>query len=176
MGYLHDSYDSVLTSKLIWLKGWLSCSIARPSTFVLELDELESDYYGGKITDNYHAHPKVGYLAGGILSSLYIACWVTVLSLFFHPHFELIPAFQPESQFLSMASQDFEKQVNNSTDPIAQAPSLHNDEDMHKLPDGMHADIGLELYREALLMDPAEREAIARRVKMKLDCILMPMV
>lgn len=75
-----------------------------------------------------------------------------------------------------MASQDFEKQINDSTDPIAQAPSLHNDEDMHKLPDGMHADIGLELYREALLMDPAEREAIARRVKMKLDCILMPMV
>ena len=94
----------------------------------------------------------------------------------FLPHFELISVFQREPQLLSMASQDFEKHVNDLTDPISQAPSLPNDEDMHKLSDCMHTDIGFELYREALLMDPAEREAIARRVKMKLDCILMPMV
>lgn len=48
--------------------------------------------------------------------------------------------------------------------------------EMEKLPDTLHTDIGLELYKQSLEMDPTERDAIAKRVKMKLDCILMPLV
>tara|TARA_R110002060_G_scaffold47632_1_gene58684 strand:+ start:117 stop:380 length:264 start_codon:yes stop_codon:yes gene_type:complete len=37
-------------------------------------------------------------------------------------------------------------------------------------------DIGWDLYQAALLMDPIEREVIAKRVKLKLDFILLPLV
>lgn len=39
-----------------------------------------------------------------------------------------------------------------------------------------HSDIGFGLYQEALQINPAEREQIAKTVKLKLDCILLPLV
>lgn len=41
---------------------------------------------------------------------------------------------------------------------------------------GSHVDAVHQLYKESLLMNPAEREQIAKRVKTKLDCILLPLV
>jgi hypothetical protein len=48
--------------------------------------------------------------------------------------------------------------------------------DAEKISDGLHTDISPEIYREVLLMYLTEREAIAKRVETKLDCILLPMV
>lgn len=45
-----------------------------------------------------------------------------------------------------------------------------------KLSDEAPNDIGWDAYQAALLMDPAEREAIAKRVKLKIDFILLPLV
>lgn len=45
-----------------------------------------------------------------------------------------------------------------------------------KLVDEAQGDIGWDLYQAALLMDPAERDMIAKRVKLKLDFILLPLV
>jgi hypothetical protein len=45
-----------------------------------------------------------------------------------------------------------------------------------KISDEVTGDIGWDLYQSALLMDPAERDAIAERVKLKLDLILLPLV
>jgi hypothetical protein len=39
-----------------------------------------------------------------------------------------------------------------------------------------HTDIGYGFYQESLEMDPVEREMLAKRVKKKLDFILLPMV
>jgi hypothetical protein len=39
-----------------------------------------------------------------------------------------------------------------------------------------HTDIGYGIYQESLEMDPVEREMLAKRVKKKLDFILLPMV
>jgi hypothetical protein len=72
-----------------------------------------------------------------------------------------------------MGAPPSEKQATDAADPITHVLSNEELGEVEKLPDGLHADIGLELYREALLMDPAEREAIAKRVKTKLDCILL---
>lgn len=45
-----------------------------------------------------------------------------------------------------------------------------------KVLDETHIDIGWDLYQDALLIDPDEREVIAKRVKWKIDCYLLPMV
>jgi hypothetical protein len=74
-----------------------------------------------------------------------------------------------------MAASTPEKDI-KSTDPIVPVASIQDVDDITKLPDALHTDIGLELYKESLAMDPTERDAIAKRVKMKLDCILMPVV
>jgi hypothetical protein len=39
-----------------------------------------------------------------------------------------------------------------------------------------HTDVAYNLYRESLDMEPAERERIAKRVLLKLDMLLLPMV
>jgi hypothetical protein len=75
-----------------------------------------------------------------------------------------------------MGNPPTEKQATDAAEPITHVLSNEELGSVEKLPDRLHTDIGLELYREALLMDPAEREAIAKRVKVKLDCILLPMV
>lgn len=41
---------------------------------------------------------------------------------------------------------------------------------------GGHVDTVNQLYKESLLMNPAEREQIAKRVRTKLDWILLPLV
>lgn len=41
---------------------------------------------------------------------------------------------------------------------------------------GIHTDLAYELYKESLEMDPGERDIIAKRVKRKLDFIVLPMV
>lgn len=40
----------------------------------------------------------------------------------------------------------------------------------------IHTDIGLDYYRQSLLMDPEHREAVAKRVLKKIDFILLPAV
>lgn len=39
-----------------------------------------------------------------------------------------------------------------------------------------HYDVGLDFYKEALKRDPQELEILARRVKRKLDFILLPIM
>ena len=41
---------------------------------------------------------------------------------------------------------------------------------------GRHVDTAYKLYKESLLMHSTEREQIAKRVKTKLDYILLPLV
>jgi len=62
--------------------------------------------------------------------------------------------------------------------PIENITGAHNVEaGTQKEPlDVVHIDIGWDLYQQALLLDPADRDAIAKRVKRKLDLILLPMV
>jgi hypothetical protein len=42
-------------------------------------------------------------------------------------------------------------------------------------PDQDHTDIGYGYYQEALEMDPAERDMLSKKLKKKLDFILLPM-
>jgi hypothetical protein len=65
----------------------------------------------------------------------------------------------------------------SATDPITSAPVDHDfDNNMDKLTETGHKDVGWDAYQAALEMDPAERDVIAERVKQKLDRILMPLV
>ncbi len=45
-----------------------------------------------------------------------------------------------------------------------------------KLNDDVHNDLGHDMYLASLQIDPAERDAIAKRVKRKLDFIVLPIV
>ena len=47
-------------------------------------------------------------------------------------------------------------------------------QDSEKHAANVHTDIGLSYYQRALEIDPSTREAIARRVKRKIDCFLLP--
>lgn len=65
--------------------------------------------------------------------------------------------------------------IKKSEDLVSRALSIEVG-DATKLSDETPGDIGWNLYQAALRMDPAEREAIAKRVKLKLDLILLPLV
>ncbi len=65
--------------------------------------------------------------------------------------------------------------IEKSEDLVPKAHSIEIG-DATKLSDQSPSDIGWDLYQAALRMDPAEREAIAKRVKLKLDLILLPLV
>lgn len=73
-----------------------------------------------------------------------------------------------------MATAD-EKSVTSPDDIVSHTRSIEVGDDA-KLNDEAQGDIGWDLYQAALLMDPTERDAIAKRVKMKLDFILLPLV
>ena len=48
--------------------------------------------------------------------------------------------------------------------------------DTEKYVETLHTDIGLSYYQQALEIDPVTRDAIARRVKKKIDFCLLPFV
>lgn len=48
--------------------------------------------------------------------------------------------------------------------------------EFEKMAVGIHTDLAYTLFKESLEMDPGERDLIARRVKRKLDFIVLPMV
>jgi hypothetical protein len=59
-----------------------------------------------------------------------------------------------------MGSPQSEKQATDAADPITHILSNEELGPVEKLPDVLHTDIGLELYREALLMDqPSEKQS-----------------
>jgi hypothetical protein len=68
-----------------------------------------------------------------------------------------------------------EKFIHPPEEIVSHTRSIEIGDDM-KLTDEAQGDIGWDLYQAALQMDPVEREAIAKRVKMKLDFILLPLV
>lgn len=51
-------------------------------------------------------------------------------------------------------------------------PDASQDSEKHVA--NVHTDIGLSYYQRALEIDPSTREVIARRVKRKIDCFLLP--
>lgn len=66
-----------------------------------------------------------------------------------------------------------------TTEKIAPDHSSTVDEtlpDPEQKVDNLHTDIGLSYYQRALEIDPVTRDAIARRVKKKIDCFLLPAV
>lgn len=74
-----------------------------------------------------------------------------------------------------MESPISEKNAVTIADRITRAPS-YDVSAVEKLTGSKHLDVGWDAYREALRLDPAERDIIAARVKRKLDMILMSMV
>ncbi|RDW72854.1 major facilitator superfamily protein-5 [Coleophoma cylindrospora] len=61
-------------------------------------------------------------------------------------------------------------------DSVTPAAPISEAGDIEKLPESGHKDVGWDAYQTALLMDASERDAIALRVKHKLDAILMPLM
>ena len=70
---------------------------------------------------------------------------------------------------------DMEKSSPAGDDVLTATRSIEIGDDT-KVAEEAPRDIGWDFYQAALLMDPIEREAIAKRVKLKLDFILLPLV
>jgi hypothetical protein len=89
----------------------------------------------------------------------------------------LILDISPDSvHSFETADSSLKNQLISASDYINRISSTQELGDMEKLPNSLHNDIGLELYKQSLEIDPAKRDAIAKHIKMKLDCILMSLV
>jgi len=79
------------------------------------------------------------------------------------------------TDFNQTAASDIQDQIRDNKNEITPVKSEADCEILEKS-DQDHTDIGYGFYQESLEMDPVEREMLAKKVKKKLDFILLPMV